>query len=300
MSVPNVLKTVFLTCRPPFLLLTPVCVFLGISLSGHLPEGENQLLAWLVFVGAVCAHISVNALNEYFDFKSGLDLKTDKTPFSGGSGALPAHPAAASATLAVGIVALFITCAIGVYFLMKRGVLILPIGVAGVLLVALYTRWINRMPVFCLLAPGGGFGLLMVVGTQVVLSDTYSINAILVSLIPFLLLNNLLLLNQYPDVIADKNSGRRTFPIVYGVHASNVVYALFLLGAYSLMLGYIYWGIVPALGVIALLPMALSLFALFGALKLGFGIGQHARFLAANVAASLITPLLLGVAFIRS
>ncbi len=41
----------------------------------------------LALLGAFLAHISVNTLNEYFDFKSGLDLETIKTPFSGGSGA---------------------------------------------------------------------------------------------------------------------------------------------------------------------------------------------------------------------
>jgi hypothetical protein len=46
----------------------------------------------LIFIGALFAHISVNTLNEYFDFKSGLDLTANKTPFSGGSGALPNTP----------------------------------------------------------------------------------------------------------------------------------------------------------------------------------------------------------------
>ena len=46
----------------------------------------------LVLIGAVSAHISVNTFNEYFDFLSGLDAKTVKTPFSGGSGALVENP----------------------------------------------------------------------------------------------------------------------------------------------------------------------------------------------------------------
>jgi len=43
----------------------------------------------LALLGAFLAHVSVNTLNEYYDFKSGLDLETIRTPFSGGSGALP-------------------------------------------------------------------------------------------------------------------------------------------------------------------------------------------------------------------
>ena len=45
----------------------------------------------LALAGGLLAHISVNALNEYLDFTSGLDLTTLRTPFSGGSGTLPAN-----------------------------------------------------------------------------------------------------------------------------------------------------------------------------------------------------------------
>jgi 1,4-dihydroxy-2-naphthoate octaprenyltransferase len=33
----------------------------------------------IILIGALSAHISVNMLNEYYDFKSGLDLKINKT-----------------------------------------------------------------------------------------------------------------------------------------------------------------------------------------------------------------------------
>ncbi|GAI31321.1 unnamed protein product, partial [marine sediment metagenome] len=42
------------------------------------------------FIGLLLAHISVNVLNDYFDYRSGIDLEAKRTPFSGGSGILPA------------------------------------------------------------------------------------------------------------------------------------------------------------------------------------------------------------------
>ena len=60
--------------------------------------------SFLIVIGAVSAHISVNMLNEYFDFKSGLDLKTEITAFSGGSGALPDNPEMAGTILIIGLV----------------------------------------------------------------------------------------------------------------------------------------------------------------------------------------------------
>jgi 1,4-dihydroxy-2-naphthoate octaprenyltransferase len=85
----------------------------------------------------------------------------------------------------------------------------------------------------CLIAPGPGFGVLTVVGTKVLLTGTYEPLSWLVSLVPFFLFNNLLLLNQYPDVEADASVGRRHFPIAYRVRASNIVYAVFAVAAYA-------------------------------------------------------------------
>lgn len=258
----------------------------------------NKSVAWLILLGAIFAHVAVNSLNEYYDFKSGLDLKTVRTAFSGGSGALPNNPAAAIFTLIFGLASLLITCAIGIYLIFMRGGLILPIGVAGVLLIISYTTWINRIPVLCLLAPGLGVGVLMVVGTTVVLSGKYTELAWLISLVPFFLVSNLLLLNQYPDIDADASVGRRTFPIVYGTGAGNAVYALFAVAAYSLVLYYYYKGLIPATGIIALVPMLFSIYALRGAILHSVDIGNYSKYLGANVAAAVLTPLLLAVAII--
>ena len=292
------LKTVLHTTRPAFLVLTPVCVFLGLStsLTSQLPI--NGILFLVLMLGAISAHIGVNTLNEYYDFKSGLDLKTAKTPFSGGSGALPGNPGVAGLTLIVGFASLLLTVAIGIYLVLERGIHVLPIGIVGVGLIITYTQWINRLPLLCLIAPGLGFGVLMVVGTHVVLGGEHSRLRWLVSLIPFFLVNNLLLLNQYPDIKADASVGRKTFPIAFGIKRSNFVYASFMLAAYSLVLFLVIKGYIPALGVIALMPMGLSLFALAGAVKYTLEIGRYPLYMGANVAAAVLTPLLLGISMI--
>ncbi|MBQ0725002.1 MAG: prenyltransferase [Cycloclasticus sp.] len=293
------LKTVLQTFRPSFLVLTPVCVFLGLSTVLTMQAPINQVMVLLIFIGALFAHISVNTLNEYFDFKSGLDLTTNKTPFSGGSGALPNAPDAARLVLKMGLLSLLITVIVGVYLIMERGLQILPIGLIGMVLIITYTQWINRSPWLCLIAPGLGFGVLMVVGTQLVLTGSYSPLAWLVSLVPFFLVNNLLLLNQYPDIHADARVGRKTFPIVFGVKKSNLVYAGFMLAAYALILFSVLKGYIPTLGLIALAPMVLSLFALYGAVKYAAKIAEAPKYMAANVAATLLTPLLLGVSIVN-
>jgi 1,4-dihydroxy-2-naphthoate octaprenyltransferase len=64
--------------RGPFLVLTPVCVFLGVSIVVANRVNVDFYMLALVLLGAVLAHVSVNTFNEYLDFRSGLDLATSK------------------------------------------------------------------------------------------------------------------------------------------------------------------------------------------------------------------------------
>ena len=106
--------------RVPFLILTPACVLLGIATAVHSGVQINPLQILLVLIGAVCTHISVNAFNEYDDFKSGLDSQTQRTPFSGGSGTLPANPGMAKSALITALVTLGIVAITGIYFSCSR------------------------------------------------------------------------------------------------------------------------------------------------------------------------------------
>ena len=139
--------------RLPFLILTPVSIFLGVAASYHSQASFQYIDLVLVLIGALSAHISVNTFNEYSDFRSGLDAKTVKTPFSGGSGALIENPYRLNTVLTIAIGSLIITITIGFYFIFSRGLLILPIGLVGVLIILTYTDWLNRYPMLCLLAP---------------------------------------------------------------------------------------------------------------------------------------------------
>ena len=106
--------------RPNFLLLTPACVVLGLAVAHWRGFAMDWGQFLLVLAGAVASHIAVNALNEYADFRSGLDLTTTKTPFSGGTGTLPANPDKAHYALITGVVSVAVTAAIGVYFVVVR------------------------------------------------------------------------------------------------------------------------------------------------------------------------------------
>ena len=293
-------KALVQTIRIPFLILTPVCILLGVSLAKFQGYVINYYDVLLVLIAALMAHISVNTLNEYFDFKTGLDLNTQRTPFSGGSGALPNNPNLHHNVLAIGIASLVITLIIGLYFINRFGLAIAPIGIVGMCLVLSYTQWINKHPLLCLIAPGLGFGLIFVLGTYYVFSENYHFIPILIALIPFFLVNNLLLLNQYPDIQADKQAGRNHFPIAFGIQKSNAVYALFVLSTIISLIYLVMNHLLPTISIIALIPMPLALFSLFGANKYGNKIGHYPHYLAANVAVTLLVPLVLSISLIYS
>ena len=280
------------------MILTPVSIFLGVSTA--LVTNIDILLVdvFFVFVGGLCAHISVNAFNEYFDFHSGLDAVTSKTSFSGGSGALIDDPKAAGNVFLLASVCLTITILIGFYFNYSLGSTILPIGVAGILIIITYTQWLNRYPILCLIAPGLGFGPLMVVGTHVVLTGGHSVEAFHISLIPFFLTNNLLLLNQIPDIAADTMVGRKHLPIAYGLSKSILVYGLFVVATGVIITTGIFKGILPKLSYISLTPLLAAVIAYIGALKFSTNIEKLIPFLGLNVVAATVTPTLLGLVLI--
>lgn len=253
--------------RPNFMVLTPICVLLGVAVAVHEAGRIDVADALVALLGAALAHAAVNLLNEYDDFRSGLDAITVRTPFSGGSGTLPAHPEAASATLAAGVVSVAGTVLVGFYFAWSRGLAIVPLGLLGLVIVVAYTPWITRHPLICLLAPGLGFGPLMVMGTAFVLTGQYTPAAAWASLAPLFLVSELLLVNQFPDVEADRQIGRHHLPILLGRRASARIYAAFLLAAFAAIALGAAAGLLPGWSLLGLLPLPAALYLARGVMQ---------------------------------
>lgn len=284
--------------RAPFLLLVPVVVGLGWAAAlydGHAVRLADLLLA---FLGGLAAHISVNALNEYEDFRSGLDLITERTPFSGGTGTLPQHPEKAHYALLVGACALVVVAGIGAWFVRLRGADLLPLGLLGIALIVLYTRFLTRSPLLCLFAPGVAFGPLMVVGTYYVLTGHYALTPALASLVPLFLVSNLLLMNQFPDQQADARVGRRHLLLARGPEAGVRVYGLFLVATYLAVVAAVLAQGLPAAALLALLSTPLAWVAFRGLMRHHREIPALVPHMAQNVALNLVTPLLLSVGLV--
>jgi len=138
------LKKWLLVIRAPFLPLSVVLAFLGTCIAWY--DGTFHLgYALLAFFGLLLAHISVDVLNEYFDYKSGVDLATVRTPFSGGSGALPAGLISPKQALWLGLGSFLVIVPVGIYFTIIRGWLLLPLLLVAAVCIILYTPFILKL-----------------------------------------------------------------------------------------------------------------------------------------------------------
>ncbi len=286
--------------RVPFLILTPACVFVGIGTSVWLSTEVSLVDILIVLIGAIASHISVNAFNEYYDFKTGLDFRTQRTPFSGGSGTLPMSPEATRYALATAWISFTIAALVGIYFVFQQGFLLMPVGILGLIMLIVYTLWLTRNPVICLVAPGLGFGVLMVMGSHFALTGEYSWTSFIASLVPFFLVSNLLLINQFPDVEADKTVGRRHFPITIGRTKSAWIYVTFLALVFITMIIGVLTKYFPPLSLLGLLALPLAIRLMMGAVRYAEEIDQLIPILSLNVLLTILTPILFGIGILIS
>jgi len=289
------LKLWFLETRPSFLLLPVVVAFLGTCIAWY--DGfVNIAYAFLAFMGLLFCHISVNVLNEYFDYKSGIDFETVKTPFSGGSGILPSALLNPKRVFWFGLTSFLITIPIGIYFVVATGWLLLPILIIGAICILFYTPVITKLgwPEW---APGVGLGALPILGLYYIQTATYTWPAVVASIPSGMLVYNLLLLNEFPDTEADKKAGRKTLPILTGKTRASRVYSALTIIVYLWIVGGVVAGIMPPFSLIALLTLPFAIKAIKGALKYREMIMPA---MANNVLVVLLTQLLLGIGYILS
>jgi 1,4-dihydroxy-2-naphthoate octaprenyltransferase len=138
----------------------------------------------------------------------------------------------------------------------------------------------------------------MVLGTYNVLTGGFSLAAVLASFIPFLLVSNLLLLNQFPDSEVDKTVGRRHYPILIGNKASAWIFVSFLGATYLTIIFGVIFGVFPVWCLLGLLTLVFGFPAAKGALQNPNDVPKLMPSMAMNVLANIVTPVLVGIGFL--
>ncbi len=296
--------------RANFLLLVVLLVLIGWGLVfKYLPEGVsfNWFDAILVMLGALSAHISVNLFNEYSDFQTKIDFKTERTPFSGGSGMLAKGFLQPGQVIAAAIGTLLFSAVVGVYFTFTAHWSILVISLIGAIAIVFYTSFLARYMLGEFIA-GLALGTLVVIGSFVALfaspemslSQAMPLELILISIPPGILTSLLLLINEFPDVEADKEGGRYHLVIRFGRGKSAYIYTA------GMILTFVILALIPILGItsnwllLALLPFPLGIRAAVGAIRHGGDIPKLIPYLGMNVMVVLGTDFLIALSLFIS
>jgi 1,4-dihydroxy-2-naphthoate octaprenyltransferase len=306
MKKENNLKIWMAQVRANFLLLAVFLVVIGLAFSLKYPPQSgspfNIIHAVIIVIGVVLSHISVNLFNEYSDFKTKIDYYTNKTPFSGGTGMLLSGKTKPENVRFVGITAITIAALIGIYFSFVSHWIVFVISLIGGFSVIFYTNFLAKRILGELFA-GLSLGTLVVLGTYISMTASpgtpfnqlLPAEVIWISIPPGILTSLLLLINQFPDVEADKKGGRKHLVIKYGVKRASYIYTFGMFVTFGIIV------LMPIIGIsspwiyIALLPLPLAIKACLTAIRHGNDFTKIVPALGSNVMTVLGTDLLLAV-----
>ena len=246
--------------RIKFLLASVISVSLGLSLAWYAGSSIDIFHALLTFAGVISLHASVDLLNDYWDFKRGIDTKTKRTKMSGGTGVLPEGLLKPKSVYLAGIGFLILGAIIGIYFVMIFGITIGLILGFAILYVYFYsTKIVNwgLAEVFVTIK-----GTLIVVGTFFIQSQGIDDFSIFAGIVVGLLSSLVLFVTSIPDHDIDKEKGRRTLIIIFGKSNSVKTFSIFPILIYGVIIFGVMTGLFPVYSLIVLLAKPFLILAI--------------------------------------
>ncbi|MBM3566251.1 MAG: prenyltransferase [Alphaproteobacteria bacterium] len=282
----RVARRLFLATRPMFFVASILPVALGTAVGARAAGAWDKPAFALALASVVFVHAGVNVLNDVFDAKNGGDAANVERihPFTGGSRFIQNGVMSVGEMGVLGSVLLLTGAALGAVLFALKGPDVLLFGAVGLLLGVLYS-----MPPVMLSGRGLGegavalgFGIVPVVGAAWVQAGTVSGWAVFFSIPLALWIAAVLIVNECPDVAADRAAGKRTLVVRLGRGGSRALYAGAGLAAFLVLLGGVLagglspWTLVPPLGLLAATGWA--------AVELGRGRDGLARAIKATLA----------------
>ena len=291
--------------RANFLILSVFLVLIGLAFSIKYPSGNefNFIHAILLVLGVVTSHISVNLFNEYSDYHTKIDFKTNRTPFSGGSGMLTSGSNSPRQVLSVAILTLIIALCIGVYFSIIAHWSILVISLIGAFSIVFYTNFLAKLMLGELFA-GLALGSFVVLGTYIAMTANpgmqsgtlVPVEVEWLSIPPGILTGLLLFINEFPDSEADLGGGRNHMVIRLGKKKAAWVYSAGMVATFTIIMVLPITGLSSYWIYLALFPVPFAVKASITAIRYNENHSKMVPALGSNVAAVLLTDLLLAIA----
>lgn len=235
--------------RLRFITASIIAVTAGLTVAYGTLHVFDPFLAALTYLGVISLHASIDLLNDYFDFQSGIDKLTTRTPFSGGTGVLPEGLLKPRSVYRAGLSLLLLGSAIGLYLSLVRGPVLILFLVFAVVATYFYSEKIVNIGLgeLTLVFKGG----LIVLGAFYVQTAALRVEPLALGLVLGILSASVLFMNEFPDYDADKLSGRRNLVVRIGLSRASKMYRFFPILAYIVITSLSFAGLFPITALLA-------------------------------------------------
>ena len=286
----------FRVIRIRFLLASVIAVSVGLALNWWQNSTIEPFDALLTFGGVMALHASVDLLNDFWDFKRGIDTKTPKTKMSGGTGVLPEGLLKPSSVYRAGIAFLVIGSAIGAYFVITDGIIIAVILGFAILSIYFYSTKIvdSGLGEFFVAVKGS----MIVLGTFFIQSGQITIESILAGIVVGSLSSLVLFIASFPDHDADKSKGRKTLVIAVGKQKATKLFWIFPFVSYGVIILGVSLNLFPIIALITFLSIPLMIKSGFGLKKNFDSVEKLIPYMSSTLMSSRITGALFVLSFI--
>jgi len=286
----------FRVIRVRFLLASVIAVSVGLSLNWWQNSSFEIFDAILTFAGVMALHASVDLLNDFWDFKRGIDTKTTRTKMSGGTGVLPEGLLKPSSVYRAGIAFLIIGTLIGGYFVITDGITIAIILGFAILSIYFYSTKIvdSGLGEFFVAVKGA----MIVIGTFFIQSGEITLESILAGIVVGSLSSLVLFIASFPDHDADKSKGRKTLVIVIGKQRATKLFWFFPLISYLAIIIGVLTNSFPEISLISFLSLPLMIKSGIGLQKNYNSVESLVPFMSSTLMFGRITGVLFVISFL--
>ena len=221
-------KRAFHATRPKFFPASVLPVVVGSAWGAYAGTSFSWYVFALALLATVCVHAASNVLNDVGDDQIGTDPRNEQRiyPYTGGSRFIQTGILSQNNMARLGITLIVVASVAGILLLLERGPLVIAFGIAGLLLGVLYSLGPVKLASLGLgeVAVTIAFGVIPVTGAAWLQGASIDATLLLLSLPIGMWIENILLINEVPDMEADAATGKRTFPVRFGLAATANLY----------------------------------------------------------------------------
>lgn len=257
------LKYFFAELRAPFLTVTIIPVIAGAVLAHRTGTQFDAIYFSCVLAAFIFLHLGTNVLNDYFDHINGTDKINKKfiPPFTGGSRLIQSKALKPKEVLAEGIILFLAAALLFIPLIIKFGaplaaVLVFSL-IAGIFYTAPPFKWahlgLGEILIFL------SFGPLMTVTSYYAQGGAGFLKPLLLSLPLGFLAAAIVDINEFPDYIADKKTGKKNLVVRLGVKYGRITYIVMIAGAYISIIAAVVLKAAPLAMLAALLTLPLAI-----------------------------------------